>query len=1105
MRIWRTKNGRSNSRFTGRSLVQRTMHRSFLRTTYIIGRFFSPFGTVAAAQSVAASPPPISTISFDSKTPETCGIYPLIPVPCLVDLQKISFSHSSSLQSAKPTCFASFSSEFRDLLVRRYRNSRCPEEAEQLHIQIVKHGFGGDLFLANTLINIYVRIGDLYSAQDVFDEMPERNTVSWACLMSGCTKNGMPDEACALFKGMICAGFLPNHYAFGSALRACQELGPDSFHFGRQIHGLISKTQFAFDVEVSNVLMSMYGSCCLESPDYARTVFDGIQGRNSISWNSIISVYSQRVDAATAFELFSAMQYGGLGFNFMPNEYTFGSLIKVASTFPSSDMCLFEQLLTSVHKSGFLGDLFVGSALVSGFAKLGLINSAKKIFEQMSVRNAVSMNGLMVGLVKQKRGEEAAEVFKEMKHLVEINLDSYVILLSAFAEFNVLEEGRRNGRELHAYVIRTGLSEVKVAIGNGLINMYAKCGAIDYACSVFRLVGERDLVSWNSLISGLDQNECYEEAVSNFCMMRRTGLRPSNFTLISSLSSCASLSWIRAGAQIHCEVLKLGLDFDVSVSNALLALYSETGSLIECQELFLFMPEYDQVSWNCVIGALANSEASVLGAVQYFSDMMRSGWTLNRVTFINILSAASSISLHEFGHQIHALVLKYHVADDPAIENALISCYGKCGNMDHCEKIFSRMSERRDEVSWNSMISGYIHNEQLCKAMDLVWFIMQNGQKLDNFAFATVLSACASVATLERGMEVHACQIRTCLGSDVVVGSALVDMYAKCGRIDYASRLFKWMSVRNVYSWNSIISGYARHGHVDKSLEFFEKMKLEGLLPDHVTFVGVLSACSHSGLVEEGYEHFESMSKHYGLAPRMEHFSCMVDLLGRAGDIDKLADFVNQMPMKPNALIWRTVLGSCARTNGRNTELGSRAAQMLLESEPENAVNYVLLSNMYASGGKWECVSKARSLMRLAAVKKEAGCSWVTMKDGVHVFVAGDKSHPEKDAIYRKLIELQQKMRDAGFVPQTGFALYDVELESKEELLSYHSEKLAVAFALTRTRVSTIRIMKNLRVCGDCHSAFSYISKIVGREIVLRDSNRFHHFTDGKCSCGDYW
>ncbi|RYR61578.1 hypothetical protein Ahy_A04g018757 isoform A [Arachis hypogaea] len=779
--------------------------------------------------------------------------------------------------------------------------------------------------------------------------------------------------------------------------------------------------------------MSMYSNCS-GSIDDARRVFDEIQIKNSTSWNSIISVYCRRGDPTSAFELFSSMQREATELTFTPNEYTFCSLVTAACSVFDCRLILLEQILTRIEKSGFLQDLYVGSALVNGFARYGLTEWAKIIVRQMRDMNVVTMNGLMVGLTRQHQGEEAANIFKEMKDMVQINAESYVVLLSALTEFSNLNEGKRKGQEVHAYLIRRELFDFWIPIGNALVNLYAKCGAVHNACSIFQLMPNKDIVSWNSMISGLDHNEQFEEAVACFNTMRRHGMVPSNFSVISTLSSCASLGWIMLGRQIHGEGIKLGLDSDVSVSNAILTLYAETDYMNECRKVFFQMPEYDQISWN-----------------------------------------------------------------------SFIAFYGKSGQMEDCETIFSRMSERRDEVSWNSMISGYIHNDTLHKAMDLVSHMMQEGQRLDGFTLATVLSACASVATLERGMEVHACAIRACLETDVVVGSALVDMYAKCGKIDYASRFFELMPVRNMYSWNSMISGYARHGHGQKALKLFTEMKQQGQLPDHVTFVGVLSACSHVGLVDEGLKHFKSMNEVYGLAPRIEHFSCMADLLGRAGDVNRLDDFIKTMPMDPNVLIWRTVLGACCRTNGRNTELGRKAAKMLIQLEPQNAVNYVLLSNMYAAGGMWGDVAEARLAMRKAAVKKEAGCSWVTMKDEVHVFVAGDQTHPEKDKIYEKLKELMKKIRDAGYVPESKYALYDVELENKEELLSYHSEKLAIAFVLTRKSELPIRIMKNLRVCGDCHTAFKYISKIVNRQIVLRDSNRFHHFDGGACSCGDYW
>ncbi|XP_023752125.1 putative pentatricopeptide repeat-containing protein At5g09950 [Lactuca sativa] len=1028
---------------------------------------------------------------------------------------------NSSLQSTSPssttlfdqsypgnlgiTQFSSSNWEKYESLVTQYRYSSSHEDSKQLHLQIFKNGYTSDVFLLNTLVNIYTRIGDMVSARNVFDEMSFRNSISWSCLISGYTRNHMPNEACTVFKEMIRGGFPPVHYAIGSVLRACQVLESHGRRFGLQVHGFVSKTLNSLHEVVCNGLISMYGNC-MDSPDYASCIFHEMEVKSLVSWNSIISVYSHKGDTVSAFKLLSGMQVEG----FKPTEYTFGSLIIAASALSETSSFLLDQMMCRIQKSGFLHDLYVGSAMVSGFAKSGQTTIARKIFESMDVKNVVSMHGLMVGLARQKHGEEAVEVFVQMKDLVKLTSDSYVILLSTFGEFSRLEEGRRKGREVHAYVIRNGITDSNVAIGNSLINMYSKCGSVTEAVSTFKLMTYKDQISWNSIITGFDQNGYFKDAVMMFCSMRRNQVTPANFTLISALNSCAGLHLSTLGEQIHCEGVKFGLDTDVSVSNSLIDFYSETKCLHNCKKVFSLMHEHDQVSWNSIIGAFSDSDSDsdplVPDSVVYFMEMMRGGWRPNSITFVNILGAISSLSMTELVRQIHGLSLKHHDSDYNTVENAILASYGKCGCIDECEKVFSRMGIRRDETSWNSMISGYIHNELLNKAMELVKLMLTNGQRLDRFTFATVLSACASIATLERGMEVHGCGIRMDLESDLVVGSAIVDMYSKCGRIDYATLFFNKMRVKNVYSWNSMISGYARHGYGDKSLEIFTKMTLEGQAPDHVTFVGVLSACSHMGLVDQGFDYFNSMSKVYGLNPKMEHYSCMVDVLGRAGEFDKMEDFLKKMPMNPSVLIWRTVLGACCRgSSERMMDLGRTAGEKLLELDSNNAVNYVLLSNMYALRGKWEDMKRTRGLMKVAEVKKEAGCSWVTMKDGVHAFVASDRSHPDTDAIYQKLKELKGRMKEMGYVAETRYALRDLEIENQEEILSYHSEKLAVAFVLTRKSEMPIRIMKNLRVCGDCHTVLKYVSKIVGRLIVVRDSNRFHHFVDGNCSCGDYW
>lgn len=524
-----------------------------------------------------------------------------------------------------------------------------------------------------------------------------------------------------------------------------------------------------------------------------------------------MSVYAKKGDVVSTFTLFMAMQHDDSGIELRPTEYTFGSLI-TATYLSSCCSGVLDQVFARVLKSGSSIDLYVGSALVSAFARHGMLDEAKDIFLSLEERNAVTLNGLIVGLVKQHCGEEAVDIFMGTRDSVVVNADTYVVLLSAIAEFSVPEEGLLKGREVHGHVLRTGLIDLKIAVSNGLVNMYAKCGAADKASGVFQLMEARDRISWNTIISALDQNGYCEGAMMKYCLMRQGCISPSNFTAISGLSSCAGLRLLAAGQQVHCDAVKWGLDLDTSVSNALVKMYGECGAMSECWEVFNSVAEYDEVSWNSIMGVMASSQAPIAESVEVFSEMMRSGLTPNKVTFVNLLAALSPLSVLELGKQVHAVVLKHGATEDNAVDNALISCYAKSGDVGSCEQLFSKMSGRRDAVSWNSMISGYIYNGHLQEAMDCVWLMVCSGQMMDCCTFSIVLNACASVAALERGMEMHAFGIRLHLESDVVVESALVDMYSKCGRIDYASKLFNSINQKNEFSWNSMISGYARHG-----------------------------------------------------------------------------------------------------------------------------------------------------------------------------------------------------------------------------------------------------------------------------------------------------
>eukprot|EP01018_Ginkgo_biloba_P006145 Gb_32913 [translate_table: standard] len=581
------------------------------------------------------------------------------------------------------------------------------------------------------------------------------------------------------------------------------------------------------------------------------------------------------------------------------------------------------------------------------------------------------------------------------------------------------------------------------------------------------------------------------------------------------LQECVKIKALSEGKQVHSRMIETGFEPDIFVGNNLINMYAKCGSVVGVRHAFDKMPKRSVVSWNAMIaGYMQNGNGGK--ALKLFSEMKETGVTQTAYT---LTSALKALEIDIFGG------------------STLVDMYAKCDSVEDARKMFERMAER-DVVSWTAMISGYVQDGQgketlflfasvlsACtilenmeralitgyaqhglgkEALQLFQKMQWAGIKSNQFTFANVLRACASIVALERGKYAHAHVIKTGVELNVFVGSTLVDMYAKCGCTVNAQEVLDNMSKQNIVSWNAMITGYAQDGLGKEALQHFEQMQGLAVKSDHITLVGILSACSHAGLVNEGRHYFNSMSQTHGITTRLDHCVCMVDLFGHAGLLDEAEDFINTITLEPDALIWRTLLGAC-RIHG-NMQLGKHVATCLLELEPQNAANYVLLSNMYASAGKWDDRVEVRNLMKDRRVKKEPGCSWINVRNRVHSFVTGDRSHPQTEEIYANLYILTVQMRDSGYAHDTSFVLHDMEHEDKEHSICHHSEKLTIVFGLICMSPETpIQVMKNLRVCGDCHNATKFISKIVGREIIVRDANRFHHFKGGLCSCGDYW
>eukprot|EP01018_Ginkgo_biloba_P000317 Gb_38242 [translate_table: standard] len=743
-----------------------------------------------------------------------------------------------------------------------------------------------------------------------------------------------------------------------------------------------------------------------------------------------------------------------------------------------------------INGRGLLPDRFLQNTLVNMYTKCGSLVDARRVFDQMPKRDVFSWTVMIASYVRHGLCEEALTLFHRMQPTgIQPNHFTFASVLPACANLAALEQGI----EIHEEIIRSGLQS-DVFVESALVDMYAKCGSIEKARVVFDKMPQRNAVSWTAIIAGYAQNGIVDEALKLFENMPKRDV----------------VSW-----------------------TAMISGYMQNGLVNEALKFFQKMPERSVASWNAMIAGYEQNGHDE-EALKLFRQMQLAGVKPNSKTFASVISACAKLATLEHGMDIHEEIIRSGFQCEIFVMNALVDMYVKCGSTEKARSVFDKMPQwnviswtamisgyaqnghvdeamklfekmpRRDQVSWTALIAGFAQNGHYMEALNFFRQMQLAGVKPDMKTFTSVLPACANLAALEQGMEIHEQITTSGIQADDFVLNALVDMYAKCGSIEKARDLFDNMHRRDIVSWTAMIAGYAMHGYGKEALEIFEQMQHSGTKPNRITLVCVLQACCHAGLVDKGLQYFDSIIRDYHIIPAMEHYGCMVDLLGRAGCLEEAQTFINKMPIKADATVWICLLGACRIHN--NVELGEYAAKHIFELDPKNTAPYVLLSNIYAAAGRWDAIEKVRKMMKDRRVKKTPGCSWIEVNKQVHAFLAGDRSHPQMQKIYSKLEKLSRQIKAAGYVPDTRFVLSDVEEEQKEQILWHHGEKLAIAFGLINTSPGTaIRVIKNLRMCGDCHSATKFISKIVVQEIIVRDANRYHRFKDGQCSCGDYW
>ncbi|XP_020110943.1 pentatricopeptide repeat-containing protein At5g16860 [Ananas comosus] len=852
--------------------------------------------------------------------------------------------------------------------------------------------------------------------------------------------------------------FAPRHFAF--LLKECQS--PSSI---RQIHqqilarGLLSSSPSPQSPSSSSSLVSLPSSLgtsivasylACGAPVDALSVLERLSPSPVLWWNLLIrqDITDGRLDHSLS--LLRRMQLVGT----RPDHFTLPFALKACGELPSYRRG--SSLHGMVCTNGFKSNVFVCNSLLAMYARCGALDEARRVFNEIvvgGIDDLISWNSMVAAFVKGGNPRLALELFADMASKIpnkafenrRSDVISLVNILPACASLRAYTQAK----EIHGYAIRNLLFS-DIFVGNAIIDVYAKCGVMEGACKVFNTMEVKDVVSWNAMVTGYSQNGNFDDALELFEKMREDNIA-----------------------------------LNVVTWSAMIAGYAQRGHGRE--------------------------------ALGVFRQMQLSGSEPNAVTIISLLSACASVGTLIQGMETHAYSLRKYMmtwdddardGEDLMVQNALIDMYSKCRRFSMARSLFDTISRNdRNVVTWTVMIGGYAQHGDANAALALFSQMISRPSAVSPNAFtiSCILMACARLSALRFGKQIHGYVIRQRYEPAMLfVANCLIDMYAKCADIESARNVFDNMPQRNAVSWTSLMTGYGMHGCGNDALSVFDAMQRAGLVPDDIAFLVVLYACSHSGMVERGLNYFHDMSTVYGVMPGAEHYACVIDLLGRAGQLDKAWETIKTMPMKPTAVVWVALLSAC-RIHA-NVELAEYSTKKLLEMESENDGSYTLLSNIYANAGRWKDVARIRSIMKNSGIKKRPGCSWVQGKKGTATFSVGDRSHPQSNEIYALLGTLIERIKSIGYVPQMHFALHDVDDEEKSCLLSEHSEKLALAYGiLTSSPGTPIRITKNLRVCGDCHSAFVYISKIVEHEIILRDSSRFHHFKKGSCSCGDYW
>lgn len=675
------------------------------------------------------------------------------------------------------------------------------------------------------------------------------------------------------------------------------------------------------------------------------------------------------------------------------------------------------ELAQKTHLVSHVAMLEVNSQLKQ-LVKAGDLNAARRMFDKMPHRDEISWTNMISGYVNASDSCEALVLFSNMWVQPGVRMDHFVLSLALKA--CALNMNLYYGELLHGYSVKSSFVN-SVFVGSALVDMYTKVGKIQQGCRVFDEMPVRNVVSWTAVITGLVQAGYAKEGLVYFSEMQRSKVEYDSYSFAIALKACADFGALNYGREIHAKTMKKGFNESSFVANTLATMYNKCGKLVYGMRLFEKMRTQDVVSWTTIITTLVQMGQEE-HAIEAFIKMKESDVSPNEYTFAAIISGVANLAITECGEQLHAHVLRIGLVDSLSVANSIITMYSKCGQLTSASMVFHGMT-RRDIVSWSTIIAAYSQGGYGEEAFEYLSWMRREGPKPNEFAFASVLSVCGSLAILEQGKQLHAHVLSIGLEHTAMIQSALINLYSKCGSIKDASKIFNVAENEDIVSWTAMINGYAEHGCSQKAIDLFVKIHTGGLKPDSVTFIGVLTACSHAGLVDLGFHYFNLMINEYRINPSKEHYGCMIDLLCRAGRLNDAERMIKSMPFQRDDVVWSTLLRAC-RLNG-DVDRGIRAAEEILKLDPNCAGTHITLANIYASKGRLSESANVRKIMKSKGVIKEPGWSWIKVKNLLSAFVAGDQSHPQGEDIYCMLDLLASRTEIA--IQEVGSLLNDVE------------------------------------------------------------------------------